>query len=380
MSISDLFKPSKVQPKSVKPHNRSRKTPEDRLKDFANKEIIQQMQECPEKRAIYINNIFGKTIIPIEDTKSKLDRQVEETVGELLLEKVKTDDDLKNRLVDAYADRLIMGTIEPEIRSRRRRGRDEEYQYIPDSPLSSAISSVQELEQLREVLGANKGGGWKEFITPELIAAGFNALLSLKGGHEVRQLETPRRRYQIETPQGLVDVSQEQYIAYLEEQSRKQLTDGAVLKEAVVHKIDSNDINNDMRDNSEDENKEKVNLQIAVWEPYLDKEPKEFVDFLLDSAEKGDESSILSIQFFQLMTAKEFIDAINRFKDKPDVKDIIAKLNTKVEWLNDVIELIKLAAEAANAGVNSTPSIDKKQDMSDTKKTLQQNTSDNTVV
>ena len=93
------------------------------------------------------------------------------------------------------------------------------------------------------------------------------------------------------------------------------------------------------------------------WAEFINEDPEIFCSYLMDislgEADIAVENGIRFLASIQpqgnLSSAQVFLLQIAPFKENPEYADLIAKLEQKVEWLNEVIEYFKSMVEVPEA-------------------------------
>ena len=80
-----------------------------------------------------------------------------------------------------------------------------------------------------------------------------------------------------------------------------------------------------------------TSLRLTDWEPYLDREPSEFVSALTEQIEEGDNNAMVAKQLLSQRSAEEILAMLRLYRDNPEAGPIIQKIEERREWLEEVV-------------------------------------------
>mgnify|MGYP001602228245 CR=1 FL=1 len=180
------------------------------------------------------------------------------------------------------------------------------------SPLSAFLEELEEFDSIRERLGQGESkGGLAGLLTPEVVQSIFESLPSLLGKGQ-------RPVYVVETPEGIVEMGAGEYQKYLGQ--RKQPPSLPPSKDSVSP--------------AQAPPPASISaLPLKAWLPYLDGEPALFLEALRASE---DVYAKVALVLLQTKTANDLLAMLQPYKEDPEMKPVIERLETQQDWLEKV--------------------------------------------
>ena len=301
--------------KQQSPVGRPKKSKEEKDKDWARRRFLEKAKKDPELENQYISKLMNIEI-KSPDTVKQRRRELESELIKRALDKIEQNPELAERFVQTQIDKFIgeAGTAEGE--------EGEGY----ESPLGQAIQQWREAREFEKEIGGGKGalGGIIDSdVVKSFIENVVGPMLINKG------LAAPIQKvYVVETPQGTLEMSAQQYQQYLLEEKKRLSPPKAELPPEEKAEV-----------------LPKVSLNINSWLPYLEQEPETFVSALNDGLILDEQSTQFVINILSTKTADEILTSLQSFKSG-EYKEAIEELEKHKDWLEKVIEQVKLMKES----------------------------------
>jgi hypothetical protein len=178
---------------------RTKKTVDEKIKEFAGKALIKAMKEDPEVVRQYVKQQYG---IEIRTQGERMISQVVEQAKVRVIMKVADDIMEDPEVQDALRDKLVAELL--GISPHQPRAKEERSQTRGNyrSQMDKILYDINKLEQLKERLGVNNSGWSKVLQNPEVFKAGLGLIQGLMGSSGLTPVTTPadsgERMYAVE--------------------------------------------------------------------------------------------------------------------------------------------------------------------------------------
>ena len=339
-----------------RPYVRKIPTFEEKRKDWAHSSIVKIVKENPELEKWYAASLLGIQLPEIFNL-DPVQRARQAALADMLI----NDPEFRKRIKDEELNKANTKTTEEEINSAIStaalmaiKSNPEMLAQAVSKKVSALISpgngrsrtgelieQLEEVEQLRDMLGGGNNIQKPGFFTPELVGTvmqNLPTILSMLNNKDVPQ-NGSKKVFVVQTPDGIKEMDIESYKKYLEVTQNPQLGGGKT--QETITKV-------------EDKPKEKkVRLGIDRWLNFIDSEPQMFVDDLnarivgegFTVEEKNQASFVLA--FLQSQgTPEKLFDFLQGFKaQNSEWKTIIETLENHPDWVKGVLDLICVKKE-----------------------------------
>lgn len=323
-------------------------SPEDERKKWAHKKVIEMSVDNPEMERWYVATLLGIKL-PENMSSDPLERVRKQALADMMIndpefrEKIKqeelsranskTTEEQMNDIISKAAltaistnpelltqavTKKISSLIAPEKNGGNR------------SKFGDLLDYASDLEELKDVLGANSGGG--KLITPEVlqtIIASFPSILGALTGKDSNSNGHQQKTYVVETVDGkIVQLTPQEFKTYLE--SKQPIASLGIGKEIKKSDIES----------------KPIHLGLDRWMEFIDSEPQVFYDDMQDKmnntnySEDERKQSKFVFGFLKIYTAEKLLEFLQTYKTKNEQwKGWIEQLENHKKWLQDVIDL-----------------------------------------
>jgi len=289
---------------------------------FETDEFIKLAQSDPALKRQYILDTFHIKV-PEEDPVKKAEQEINKQLLDQALEQIRTNPELAQE----YAKRKL-----EEIAGSSTREQGEGF--LGED--GSFLDRLDEVEAVKERLGGgNKGGLASEVILeiaknlPLILASmsQMNKPLQLEQS-QVPQLPVASTRiYVVETSSGPVEMTEKEYQDYKKNQqdiSARPVPPAQPLTQS----------------------KPGMSLGIAEWVEYLDRDPSEFAQELLNRESIGNSQAEFVVKLVMLKSADEILTMLKPFKIREEYKEVVTQLEGRKDWVEGVVAYIRAAKQA----------------------------------
>lgn len=289
-------------------------------RQFQHDEYMKMLRESPELKRQAVAEAFHLDLKVLDPTEQRK-QEITSKITELALKKIDEDPELAERFAKVEIERII-GAAETFV---------EGLEGEASSPARQLLEQMEDLDEIKRKFGG--GGLISNLLNPETIQSFFEVLPTLINKN------LTQTRYVIEKGNEVVEMDTAGYKQYLEEKARKRLTVAPEEVTRVEEKVEEPKVEPEAV-----KAKETISLNISAWLPYLDEVPEQFVSDMSMLAEGEDEEQAKQAQFvlnlLREKSADEIIELLQPFKENPEFKEAIEKLEERQYWLEGVINLL----------------------------------------